>query len=289
MENNFFDEEERCGYIVSSQMKKVWNKEIELLIVFDKICKKYNLKYIVDSGTLLGAIRHDGFIPWDDDIDVAMPREDYNKLKKIIAKELESPYFFQSAYSDKGYWRGHAQLRNSYTTAILKNEGFDRLYNQGIFIDVFPLDYVSKFNVFNKIRCRIVKRFYDIFNIYYEKQSGKIKNIAKKIIKCIPFKIYYVIFENLLSFVPFKSNKIANVEFYKNVDEYRLVDCDIFDNIYMHKFENIEVPVPQKYDSVLKAYYGDDYMVMKQISTDHGNVIFDTSIGYKEYLSKFKE
>ena len=78
-----FEEEIRDGYLVTERVKKIWYTEINLLIAFDRMCKEYNLKYSVCYGTLLGAIRHKGFIPWDDDIDVFMMRDDYNKMLKI--------------------------------------------------------------------------------------------------------------------------------------------------------------------------------------------------------------
>ena len=138
--NDFLEEEYRDGFLVSSQMKKVWAVELDLLAEFDRVCKKYNISYSLDSGSLLGAIRHKGFIPWDDDIDIIITRPNYNKLLDIVLKnnEFKEPYFFQCAYTDKNYIRGHAQLRNSDTTGILKSEvNCDCVFNQGIFIDIF--------------------------------------------------------------------------------------------------------------------------------------------------------
>ena len=140
----FLDEEERCGYLVSSKMKKLWAVELDLLAELDRVCKKHNLQYFADSGTLLGAVRHKGFIPWDDDIDVVMLREDYDYLIQKCAGEFKHPYFLQSAYTDDGYLRTHAQLRNSMTTMMLPNEAMKVKFNQGVFLDVFPLDYLPE-------------------------------------------------------------------------------------------------------------------------------------------------
>ena len=92
----FLGEEVRCGYTVTKQMKEVWAIELDLLKQFDIICEKHGLHYCVAAGTLLGAIRHGGFIPWDDDIDVYMLRNDYNKLM-MLANEFKSPYFLLPA------------------------------------------------------------------------------------------------------------------------------------------------------------------------------------------------
>ena len=83
LEDSFFEEEIRSGYTVSSEMKKIWAVELDLLNEFSKVCQKHQLKWFVHAGTLLGAIRHKGFIPWDDDIDVVMPRADYEKLCEL--------------------------------------------------------------------------------------------------------------------------------------------------------------------------------------------------------------
>ena len=85
---SFVQKEIRAGYSISAKMKRVWEKQIDLVKVLEKICEKYNLTFFAIYGTLLGAIRHEGYIPWDDDIDVVMPRRDFEKLKKIAVNEL---------------------------------------------------------------------------------------------------------------------------------------------------------------------------------------------------------
>ena len=128
-DTEFCKEEVRCGYTVSEKMKKVWSVEMDMLKELIRVCKKYDLNYYADSGTLIGAVRHNGFIPWDDDIDVAMFREDYEKLLSVAKEEFKYPYFLQTVYSEKDYLRGHAQLRNSATTGCIKND-LDKSYNR---------------------------------------------------------------------------------------------------------------------------------------------------------------
>ena len=136
-------EEIRDGYLVSAKMKRIWAVELKLLQKLLSVCEKYNLKIWADGGTLLGTVRHKGYIPWDDDIDMVMLRDDYDKLLQIASKEFTHPYFFQCAYTEKIYPRGHSQLRMDGTAAVLN--GVDDVFSkthQGIFIDIFPYDVV---------------------------------------------------------------------------------------------------------------------------------------------------
>ena len=131
---------------VDNAKKKVWAILLDLLCEFDRVCKENNIQYFLDSGTLLGAVRHGGFIPWDDDVDVVMLRNDYKRLCEIAQSKFAPPYFFQTNSTDPGSARGHAQLRNSETTGILRDEIQDGRplysFNQGLFVDVFALDAV---------------------------------------------------------------------------------------------------------------------------------------------------
>jgi lipopolysaccharide cholinephosphotransferase len=169
--DSFYVEEEISGYYVSRKMKEVWAVELDLLSEFQRVCKKHNLTYFADAGTLIGAIRHKGFIPWDDDIDVIMMREDYEKLCQVAETEFKHPYFFQTEYTDPTSNRGHAQLRNSNTTGILQSEYGKKFFNQGIFIDIFPYDAVTE----DKTRLKVQKRHINI----NKKLSRKISNLTK--------------------------------------------------------------------------------------------------------------
>ncbi len=113
-----YRDEIRSGFLVTAHRKRIWDIELNMLAELERICEKYHLRYFAAWGTLLGAVRHGGFVPWDDDMDLVMMRPDYERLKEVAAQELAEPYFFQTAYTD-GALFGIARLRNSATMAML--------------------------------------------------------------------------------------------------------------------------------------------------------------------------
>ncbi len=113
---------------------------LEMLLEFDLICKKYKLQYWLDSGTLLGAVRHGGFIPWDDDIDLSMPVEDYNRFIEIAEKELSKNIFFQTRATDSEFKFDYIKLRSNKASIVEFHEKDEKInYHQGVFIDIFPM------------------------------------------------------------------------------------------------------------------------------------------------------
>lgn len=138
------------------QLHRIHQCEIRILDELDRICKKHNLTYYMVGGTLLGAVRHGGFIPWDDDMDLAMPRRDYNKLLKVAETELAPEFFLQTMYNELEYENRFAKLRLNNTAFVEEtSEGLNR--HQGIFIDVWPLDYgPEKITWDRKLRAKLI-------------------------------------------------------------------------------------------------------------------------------------
>ena len=289
------EEEIRNGYKVTVQRKKVWLCELEILEKILEVCRDLGLKCWIDSGTLLGAIRHKGFIPWDDDIDLVMLRSDYDKLMKNGPEKFKDPFFFQSAYTDINYYRGHIQIRNSNTAAILPMNSM-REFNQGIFVDIFPLDALpnDKKSIEDLTQKSIMMKTklerYHHFNIF--RNINIINNLLEQIklekeIDKVSFKEYYNAFENL-----FRKNAIDNSDYLTLLASFPTIDYaidkHIFDETIYVPFEGILVPAPKEYDKYLRVLYGDDYMQPKMMPTLHGKVVFDTEHSYKELLPEVR-
>ena len=125
-----------------TELRRIQLLELDLLKKVKKICEKYGLVYYLVSGTLLGAVRHKGFIPWDDDIDIAMPYNDYCIFLTLAQKELGDKYFVQNFNTEDGFNRGFTKIRINNTTYV-STENIDSTIHQGIWIDIFPLIFIG--------------------------------------------------------------------------------------------------------------------------------------------------
>jgi phosphorylcholine metabolism protein LicD len=143
------------------------NKLLEMLVAIDGVCKKNNIQYWLDGCTLLGAYRHGGFIPWDDDVDIGVMRADFPKIKKALTLELPNQFFLQTDDSELNYKHAFIKVRDTQTTSSAK---LDSTYDQrGLFIDIFPFDFVPKSHALRVLHYIIAKM--RLFLVVYEKQS----------------------------------------------------------------------------------------------------------------------
>lgn len=135
------EKDSTTNIVSGDNLRKLQETELEILLETDRICRKYEILYQLSGGTLLGAVRHKGFIPWDDDVDICMLREDYNRFLSICEKELGEKYFLQTYETDSEFFHSFARIRKNNTLALQRQyKGMDM--HHGIFIDVFPLDNI---------------------------------------------------------------------------------------------------------------------------------------------------
>jgi len=153
---------------------------LEMLVEFDAICKKHHLQYWLDSGTLLGAVRHQGFIPWDDDIDLSMPLEDYNRFQEIAQSELSENIFFQTAETDPSFKADYIKLRSNKVDIIEFHEKDKELaYHQGVFVDIFPMLTLPSSDFHQEFYSDIFKLIRDISPVTLHTPNGKDHPLAR--------------------------------------------------------------------------------------------------------------
>lgn len=132
-------------------LKRLQQAELEILTEFDRVCRKNGIKYSLTGGTLLGAVRNGGFIPWDDDADVSMLRDEYEKFKSVLERDLDHErFYFQDIEETPGYRWGYGKLRKR-NTVFLREHQEDMPYEQGVFMDIFPRDGVLDGKIMRKI------------------------------------------------------------------------------------------------------------------------------------------
>lgn len=119
--------------------QQIWATEQEILDVIHQVCTEHGLRYSLAYGTLLGAVRHKGFIPWDDDIDLMMPREDYEKLLVIWNQSAPKGYILQNTRTDSDFTQNFTKIRKDHTTFLQDEAERTKHYHKGIFVDIFPV------------------------------------------------------------------------------------------------------------------------------------------------------
>ncbi len=284
--------ENRCGYLITPNMKRVWKIQIDLVTKLLEVCKKYKLSIWADSGTLIGTIRHKGYIPWDDDIDMAMMREDYDKLLSVAEKEFQHPYFFQTAYSEKApYSHGHAQLRMDGTTAILKNNVSMNIH-LGIFIDIFVLDNVPEDKTEMGQMARLILRLKRPLDYRME---NRIRFTIRMLYRWTPLSIFKKKYRKMdylaSSYANAASAYIAPILLcpYDDFLQRNKFLREWYQETLWMPFEDILLPVPVGYDKILTQQYG-DYMTPAKAPSMHGGfLVLDAERDYKYYLHDLRK
>ena len=287
----FLKEEVRNDFLVTTERKKIWTVLLDLMLEFDAVCKKYGLTYFLEAGSLLGAIRHKGFIPWDDDVDVLMPRKDYQRFVEM-SSEFIFPYFLQTPYTDSGYFFSFVKIRNSNTTAVTKMFAYQN-YNHGMWLSVFPIDNwsveggeeryakVKQLNMDNSTYMRISNPYLSERDIERVKNySGRDPYETIKELDCVAQECN----NNPTEFVTVGSTAVISYS-------RKLWYAEDFSSAIEWDFEGFKFPIPVGYDRFLKIMYG-NYMELppvKQRGLHHDGTIFNADIPYKEFLETYKK
>lgn len=304
IDDSFYEREERCNYVVEKDTKRLWAVQLDLLYVLSRVCQDHNLKLYACAGTLLGAARHCGYIPWDDDLDVMMFRSDYDELCRIASLgAFNKPYFFQTEYTDPGTLRGHAQLRNSLTTGIINSELHAKYaFNQGIFIDIFPIDNVPnsteermKFlRKLNEMKIKMM-RYANLTYWYSGNASTGITSTLKKILHpvvcCVEKKLHilrmmYSKYEMAMKQYNNMETSFVGITALSQHGDRFMWPLSLFEGEDQAlRFEMLNVLAPNNYGATLTSSYG-NWQTPTRIPSVHGSLIFDTEIPYINFLER---
>lgn len=250
-------------------MTELQAKLVEMLAFFHRFCIEKQLRYYIVAGTMLGAVRHNGFIPWDDDIDVGMPRADYEKLKEIVKKDNYGKYRFEFPLSgNREYSYISAKMYDTETTFI---EKIRKPIKRGIYIDIFPLDGVGNTEEEAK---KNYKQFYRYYTLYLMTFCGFLKRRSiKKNMAVLLGRIISPLFvsrDNLVKKIDSicKENDFDDSRFVWNLlggsEMKKALPKEAFGKPTPISFENIEVLGVEDPDMYLKALYG-DYMKLPPV------------------------
>jgi lipopolysaccharide cholinephosphotransferase len=271
--------------VLENNKRNLQLKILEMVKYLDSFCKENKIEYFIAYGSCLGAVRHKGFIPWDDDFDIGMTLENYNKFIELCKTKLDTnKYFLQTLETEPNYYLSFAKLRDINTT-LIEEKNKDIAITKGVYIDIFPIVGIPKGKV-KKIFVKINRAF---------ALSANVNVINNKFLHSI-FKIILSIFgkARILKYCT------------KQMMKYRCDDCEewcsiaggegfkinsttkaiIGKTIYV-PFEDTELPIPEKYDEYLRHIYG-DYMQIpttEQIKAkEHTAYVLDLNHSYAEYL-----
>ena len=294
LKEHFLEPETRSGHYVSAEKKAVWKVILDIVEEVDRICRKHNIKYFLIAGSLLGAIRHKGFIPWDDDLDIALFREDYEKLAKILPKELPKHLFMQNLATDPEFPTAHMYVRDSRTTFIFDwavNKKFR--FNMGIFLDIFVLDGVPLTQKAEAKALKLLCRWRD-FHKYRLLKGGAQRK--REYVKWILYNCIWHIFGARFIFrlrewaiSRFRIGISPDAECVQEPlswgyteNKYKYYVRDLQETIDV-PFEYLVLKAPRNYEALLSRTYG-DWRKPVQGASMHVAVEMNASVDYKTVL-----
>lgn len=268
--NIFLEDEIKDGFYISSMVKRSRWQSLLLLYELDRVCKKYGLHYYLDWGTLLGAVRHGGFIPWDDDVDVCMHRNDVEKLKELAPKEFPKGYMFLD-FENSDNWNFIESLVNT------EKINFDKDYLQEhdgypyiVSIDIFVLDNVTEDKAFEEKRAKDIKQLLTASDLI---DTRKMEEKELKAVRQYIFQKTGFYMQEGLSEVEMKRQlfrEAKRIMMLKDNEEtdyvvqmvpwglefIRYTHRSVYENAVRIPFEGMELPVPACYDKMLSIKYG---------------------------------
>lgn len=276
-------------------MNPLQEKILEIFVEVKRICDKHSLRYYAIGGTCLGAVRHKGFIPWDDDLDIAMPDTDFERFMTIAQKELPEPFrLIRIGQLPHGNYLLIAKVQNANTTFIEPQEIPFKDSYKGVFVDIMPLGGVSGKKIERSIDLFLIKAV-EHCNYYhrcrFEELSRPIGRAAYLAVNAVsfflPIDFYSKIWRRLAFRRSFNEEQYTSF-LWSGHPEKLVLERAWFDDYVEMPFENVSIRCPVGWDAYLKKHFG-DYMRLPPQSKripDHGGGVVDIEKPYKYYQEK---
>ena len=298
VQESFLLDEVRCGFLVPAAVKQAWAAELEVLMEIDRVCKLHDIEYFADWGTLLGAVRHGGFVPWDDDLDIVMKREDYQKFMTVARFDMEEGFDVQTFRNQKDFWlfMGKVVGKNRF---CFEKEHLRRFHNFPYIacVDIFVLDYAHRDPAKEEERKTICKYMLGIADgivegqLMQKEKEEYLQNLEKmtgqrfkRITDPVEMGRYlYEEVEKRFAEVPEQEADYLVQMFpwglKQNVNYY---PKEYYENPVRIPFECMEIPVSPVYDKMLRMRYGEYWKLVKDAGA-HNYPFFE---GQKVNLQK---
>jgi len=247
------------------KLETIRQLELEVLDEIDAICRRHGIRYFLAGGSLLGAVRHKGFIPWDDDLDVAMLREDYERFRRIAPAELSNRFYYQSHELEAPSHYVFDKIRVRGTTfSTAWSAKFD--IEDGVFVDVLVYDKTSNAEWIRRAHIKLIlmmRRAINIkwINIPRRRIHYRLSKVALPVMRLVPWKVFHWGFERVARlFERSKRSRFVVDGVGLNVKRVGGVPVEWFEDVQMVEFEGRSVPAPKGADDYLRLWYGESYM-----------------------------
>lgn len=280
----------------SPVVKQVHEIQMGILRCLKELCERHHLTYYLMYGTLLGAVRHQGKIPGDDDIDIAMPREDYDKFLQIADRELEAPFFLQTPYNDNCFYGGYSKLMNLETSVIVEQNWWTDC-REGISIDVFPLDYGYADKRREKKKNRRIT-FYQ--RLLFAKAYGyfaRFKDMPLLIWKAYKYwgklysreKLAELLDQSCKEGEPSTDAPYGIYTHYLEGKSRKQFAAEDFKETLSMRYEGLTMPAPSGYAHILRTRYGKDYMrILMRQKGDRLHGFYAVNVPFANYKKRFQ-
>lgn len=248
-------------HLDTTMLYKIHKIQLEMLIEVDRICRKNNIKYNIIAGTLLGAVRHKGYIPWDDDADVALLRPEYEKFRKACETDLDKErFYFQDHRNTNGYRWGYGKLRRKGTVFLRENQEH-MPYEQGVFIDIFPLDGVPNnylLRYFHNYVCTSIRKV--LWSAVGRKsEKNNLIRLLYRILYRIPSNIVFTFYHQLIDFSNKRKTRMVRILMFPTPNKEYGYYRKWYEQSANYEFENYTFSGIKEFHDYLTFKFG-DYM-----------------------------